>query len=345
MPTSSKPASRAATPLTKPATAHDVARVAGVSAITISRALNSPEQLSEATLARVRTAIAQTGYVPNLLARNLNANRSTRLVAAIVPTISGPIFAASVQALTEALAKDRYQLMLGQTNYEDTREDDLLDAIIGRRPDGIVLTGVMHSAGGRKRLQACGIPVVETWDLTDDPIDMLVGFSHEEVGRTVCQYLFDKGRRHLALLSATDERAARRNQAFIARARELDLPSIPIATASAPGTLAGGRQGLNALMRNHPDTDGVFCSSDMLALGALTEAHSRNVAVPQDLSVVGFGDLDFSASLHPALTSVRIDASAIGGQAARFIIDRAEGRSPERAVVDVGYTLVERASS
>jgi len=345
MPTSTNPAASASARPTKPVTAHDVARVAGVSAITISRALNSPDQLSEATLARVRAAIAQTGYVPNLLARNLNANRSTRLVAAIVPTISGPIFAASVQALTEALARERYQLMLGQTNYEDAREDDLLDAIIGRRPDGIVLTGIMHSAGGRKRLQACGIPVVETWDLTDDPIDMLVGFSHEKVGRAICQYLFDKGRRKLALLSATDDRAARRNQAFLERARELDLPDIPIATASAPGTLAGGRAGLNTLLRDYPGMDGVFCSSDMLALGALTEAHSQGVAVPQDVSVVGFGDLDFSASLHPALTSVRIDASAIGGQAARFIIDRAEGRQPERAVVDVSFTLVERDSS
>ena len=326
-------------------TAHDVARVAGVSAITVSRALNSPDQLSQATLARVRDAITQTGYVPNLLARNLNANKSTRLVAAIVPTISGPIFSASVHALTESLARERYQLMLGQTNYEDAREDDLLDAIIGRRPDGIVLTGIMHSPGGRKRLQVCGIPVVETWDLTDDPIDMLVGFSHESVGQTICQYLHDKGRRRLALITAQDQRATRRTHAFVTRARELNLPEVAIMVAPAPGTLAGGREGLARLLDAHPRTDAVFCSSDMMALGALTEAHARGLDVPASLAVVGFGDLDFCASLHPALTSVRIDANAIGGQAAQFIIDRAEGRTLAQTRVDVGFTLVERASS
>lgn len=345
MPTPPAPAPRTTSDPARPATAHDVARVAGVSAITVSRALNSPAQLSEATLARVRQAIAQTGYVPNLLARNLNANKSTRLVAAIVPTISGPIFAASVQALGDALARERYQLMLGQTNYEDAREDDLLDAIIGRRPDGIVLTGIVRSAGGRRRLQTCGIPVVETWDLTDDPVDMLVGFSHEDAGQAVCQYLYDTGRRRLALIAASDERAARRNRAFQARARALGLAPVAIAPSAAPGTLAGGRTAFAALMQADPGIDGVFCSSDMLALGVLTEAQCQRVGVPDRVSVVGFGDLDFSAGLYPALTSVRIDASAIGGQAARFIIDRAEGRPIASPIVNVGFTLIPRASS
>jgi len=125
--------------------------------------------------------------VPNLLAGGLASTRS-RLVAAVVPTISGPVFLETIQSLTEALAERGYQLMLGQAGYAGSREDALLEAIIGRRPDGIVLTGIMHSAEGRKRLLAAGIPVVETWDLTPTPIDMLVGFSHVEVGRAVAGF-------------------------------------------------------------------------------------------------------------------------------------------------------------
>ena len=159
----------------------DVAKLAGVSPITVSRALNTPEQLTPDTLQRVREAVERTGYVPNTLAGGLASARS-RLVAAVVPTIAGPVFLETIQALTEALAESGYQLMLGQGGYSNAREDALLDAIIGRRPDGIVLTGIMHSAGGRRRLLAAGIPVVETWDLTPTPIDMLVGFSHEKVG-------------------------------------------------------------------------------------------------------------------------------------------------------------------
>jgi LacI family gluconate utilization system Gnt-I transcriptional repressor len=131
--------------------------------------------------------------VPNRLAGGLASTRS-RLVAAVVPTISGPVFLETVQALTEALAEQGYQLMLGQSGYAGSREDALLEAIIGRRPDGIVLTGIMHSAEGRRRLLASGIPVVETWDLTPTPIDMLVGFSHVEVGRAVALTCTPRGR-------------------------------------------------------------------------------------------------------------------------------------------------------
>ncbi len=159
----------------------DVSRVAGVAPITVSRALNTPASVSPATLQRVQEAVAQTGYVPNLLAGGLASNRS-RLVAAVVPTLDGPVFLETIRSLTEALAEAGCQLMLGQSGYTDSREDALIDAIIGRRPEGIVLTGTRHSSAVRRRLGACGIPIVETWDLTDSPIDMVVGFSHTDAG-------------------------------------------------------------------------------------------------------------------------------------------------------------------
>src|SRR5688500_11754044 len=132
-------------------TLHDVAKLAGVAPITASRALNSPEQVSDAVRRKVGEAIARTGYVPNTLAGGLASSRS-RLVAAVVPTISGPVFLETIRALTDALAECGYQLMLGQSGYVGNREDALLGAIIGRRPDGIVLTGIVHSSEGRKRL-------------------------------------------------------------------------------------------------------------------------------------------------------------------------------------------------
>ena len=221
----------------------DVAKVAGVSAITASRALNTPDLVSPATLHRIRQAIERTGYVPNMLAGGLASSRS-RLVAALVPTIAGPVFLETIQALTEALAAAGYQLMLGQSGYTGSREDALLDAIIGRRPDGIVLTGIMHSPGGRKRLLAAGIPVVETWDLTPTPIDMLVGFSHDRVGTAVAEFLHAKGRRRLAIITADDHRAGLRRNAFVEAAVRLGSGNIPVAVVPAPTTLGSGRRGL-----------------------------------------------------------------------------------------------------
>jgi len=139
-----------------------------------------------------RLLVKRTGYVPNLLAGGLRSAKS-RLVAAVVPTISGPVFQAVIQALTDALDERGYQLLIGQSGYKTSREDALLDAIIGRRPIGIVFTGMMHSVEGQRRLVAAGIPIVETWDLSKPPIDMAVGFSHDAVGEAVCEYLVRKG--------------------------------------------------------------------------------------------------------------------------------------------------------
>jgi LacI family gluconate utilization system Gnt-I transcriptional repressor len=324
-------------------TLHDVAKLAGVAPITASRALNTPNQVSAEVLRKVGDAVARTGYVPNLLAGGLASTRS-RLVAAVVPTISGPVFLETVQSLTAALAERGYQLMLGQAGYAGGREDALLEAIIGRRPDGIVLTGIMHSAEGRRRLLASGIPVVETWDLTPTPIDMLVGFSHVEVGRAVATHLHAKGRRRLAVVAGDDERALRRTDAFRAAALALGLAEVRVVTVAAPTTLRSGREALARLLREAGDIDGVFCSSDLLALGVLTEARVQGLHVPQQLAVIGFGDLEFAADLDPALSTVRIRGDAIGRQAAQFIVDRVEGREVPQRVIDIGFSIVERSS-
>ncbi len=325
-------------------TLHDVAKLAGVAPITASRALNTPDQVSAEVLRKVSEAVASSGYVPNLLAGGLASTRS-RLVAAMVPTISGPVFLATIQALTQTLADGGYQLMLGQSGYTGAREDALLEAIIGRRPDGIVLTGVMHSAVGRKRLLAAGIPVVETWDLTPTPIDMLVGFSHLEVGRAVAQYLHAKGRHRLAVVSGDDPRASRRTEAYVAAAKALGLAAPHVVSIAAPTTFKNGRDAMAKLLKSRASYDAIYCSSDWLALGVLTEARAAGVTVPDDLAVVGFGDLDYAADLDPSLTTVRINAAAIGQQAAQFIIERAEGRAVPQRVIDIGFSIVPRASA
>lgn len=325
-------------------TLHDVARLAAVAPITASRALNTPQQVSDDVRRRVAEAVAKTGYVPNLLAGGL-ASRRSRLVAALVPTISGPVFLPTIQALTEALAERGYQLMLGQSGYDGDREDALIDALVGRRPDGIVLTGIVHSAHGRTRLLASKIPVVETWDLTATPIDMLVGFSHEAVGRAVAEYLDGRSRRRLATVSGSDPRARRRAAAFAAAATAQGLAQVQAVVVPAPTTLRAGRDALGELLGRPGGIDAVWCSSDLLALGVLTEARTRGLQVPADLAVMGFGDIDFAADTEPALTTVHVNAAAIGRQAADFIVARAELRPVEPRIVDIGFSIAARESA
>lgn len=312
--------------------------------ITVSRAMNTPEQVSEAKLAKIRAVVDQLGYVPNRMAGGLKSARS-RLVMALVPSLSSQVFTPTVQALTEALEQRGYHLMLGQSGYEDSREDHMLEAIIGRRPDGIVLTGVLHSQESRKRLIASGIPVVETWDYSPSPIDMLVGFSHDRVGEEVCTFLARQGRRHLALVTGSDARAMRRRDGFVRSAARLGLPPPRVAMIAAPATHANARVALAALLDAGPPLDAVFCSSDLVALGVLNELQSRGLSVPGAVAIVGFGDLAYAASMHPSLSTIRIDGARLGRLAAELIVQRAEGREVDEPVIDLGFELVERDST
>ena len=211
----------------------DVARVAGVSPITVSRALNRPEIVSEAAREKVLAAVQATGYVPNLLAGGLASNRS-RLVALFVPTIVHSIFAETVQALMARLSQAGYQTLLGLTGYSAEQEEQLLAAVLGRKPDGIVLTGTLHTAASRQRLAQAGIPVVESWDLGEDPLDMQVGFSHEAVGRAQAEHLHARGYRRFAVVSVDDPRALRRCRSLVARLAELGVAEPLLEILPAP---------------------------------------------------------------------------------------------------------------
>lgn len=330
------PASSAA----KSATLHDVAREAGVSLITASRALSNPSVVSDKTIARVRQAVEATGYIPNLLAGGLKSKRSFT-VAALVPAISVAQFLPTVQALTESLDVAGYQLILGQSGYDNSREEALLSTMIGRRPDGIVVTGLIHSNGARERLGRLGIPVVETWDLSDRPVDMLVGFSHLKVGSAVAGYFLGKGWKRVGIATGDDHRASVRREGFLSAIGH----DVPTAIVPAPSNMARGRQALGELLEKDAGLRAVFCSSDQLAQGVLAEAQARGMRIPQDLAVCGFGDADFAAHMEPSLTTVHVDGAAIGKLAARMIVDRCRGEPVEQRTVDVGFRIVERRST
>lgn len=321
-------------------TLQDVAREAGVSVITASRALGNPSLVSEKTIARVQQAVRATGYIPNLLAGGLKSRRS-HTVAALVPTISVPQFLPTVQALTEDLDRAGYQLILGQTGYDHAREPSLLGAMLGRRPDAIVVAGLVHSREAREQLRLAGIPVVETWDLSEHPVDMVVGFSHLKVGSAIAGYFLSRGWSRLGIATADDQRALVRREGFLsAIGRELPTVTVP-----APSNLAAGRHALRELLAQDPALQAVCCSSDQMAQGVLVEAQARGLRVPQDLAVCGFGDADFAAHFEPSMTTVHVDGAAIGRIAAQLVLARCRGETVEQPIVDVGFRIVERRST
>lgn len=325
------------------ATLADVARLAGVSPSTVSRVMNEPWLVKQDTIDIVQKAIAQIGYTPNLLAGGLASNR-TKLVAVVVPTIANSIFADTVQAITDILSAAGYQSLVGLTGYEMNKEDDLVHAIISRRPEGIILTGTVHSPMTRTRLLSANIPIVETWDLTPTPIDMVVGFSHPAVGQAIARHLVAKGYRRFGILFSTDQRAEARRLALSEELTRSGVEAQKTALVPPANRVSFGDEGLAELLSDGFRPDVIVCSSDALALGVLSGARRRGLRVPEDVAVMGFGNLDFGGYTSPALSTVRVDRAEIGRQAASALLARMQGEEAS-TVIDVGFSIIERQSA
>ena len=318
----------------------DVAREAGVALATVSRVLNAPELVAAATREKVQAAVARLGYVPDLNAGSLASARS-RIVGAVVPTLVNAWFADTMEGLAAELAPAGYQLMLAQSSYHAQAEAGLVQTFLGRRVDALVLTGGQHDAAVRAALRKLRLPVVETWDLPAQPIDLAVGFSNEAAGGAVGRHLRGRGRRRVGFLGADEPRSLQRREGL---RRALGVGTVPSELVAPPPTLESGQAALQRLLAREPRLDAVFCSNDILALGALLHCRGHGLAVPGRLAVIGFSDLAIARAAWPALTTVRVDAQALGRQAGRLLMQRLSGQRPARRVVDVGFELVERES-
>lgn len=322
----------------------DVARLAGVSLVTVSRAINEPDKVAPETRARILAAIERIGYVPNLLAGSLASNR-TRIVAALVPTLSNSIFSETVQGMSDVLAGAGYELLIGHTNYDETREDALVRTFLGRRVDGLILTGIGHSKATRQQLLRVDVPVVETWDLTPSPIDCVVGFSNRQAGRAMTEYLLGRGYVGIGFAGGGDERSVSRREGWREALAAAGHPEAPWLELPPPATVADGRQAVDALLARDPGLRAIFFSNDALALGALLQCQRLGRPVPGRLAIAGFTDTELAAEFHPSLTTVHVRGREIGERAARTVLARIEGREPVESVVDVGYAIVARDSA
>ncbi|WIJ26442.1 LacI family DNA-binding transcriptional regulator [Devosia sp. RR2S18] len=324
----------------------DIGRLAGVSQVTVSRALSDPSKVSAETLQRIKEAIRLTGFVPNALAGALASSKSN-LIAALVPSITNVVYSSTLHAFSEIMRGHGYQIMLSETGHSQEREEEVVAALLSRRPDGMLLTGVHHSPSVRRMLMGAGIPVVEVWDVTETPIDVCIGFSHAAAGAAAADFAFESGYRRAATITAADQRAERRRDAFISRFNQRGGESVVKVDVAGSATLKTGREAaLQLIERGDSRGSVVFCSSDQFAQGILVEAKARGVGVPSELAVIGFGDQEFAAYTEPALTSVRVDRDLLGSAAADALINRFKPSGQATAPVhDIGFEIVKRGSA
>ena len=336
------------TPPRKAPTMTDVARLAGVSPMTVSRAFKSASSISGATRETIMKAAEELGYVFDSTASNLRSQR-TDFVAVTIPSINNANFADTVRALSDGLKPRGLQILLGTTDYDMNEEERLIEQLLRRRPEAIVVTGGNHTPRARRLLENAAVPVIETWDLPEMPIGHVVGFSNAQAVRGMVDHFVARGLTRIAFIggdTSRDTRGADRRAGFVAamQAHGLDASRL-VAAGPPPISMREGAEAMARLLQTLPDTEAVICVSDLSAFGALTECQRRGVPVPGRISIAGFGDYEIAGISVPPLTTIDPHPRDIGSRAVALIGDILDGRQASPARIVISPDLILRGSS
>lgn len=324
----------------------DVARTAGVSVATVSRALRSPDLVAPATLKQVHAAVTALGYVPNPAAQALASARS-KVIGVIIPSVTNAVFAELLRGVMDATEATPFKPQFVNTRYLSAREDELVRLFATQRPAGMIVAGIDQSGDAREALAGMGCPVVQVMEAGPDPIDMMIGCSQTDGARAAVAHLVGQGYRRIGFLGARmDPRAQRRLQGYRAELEAAGLAApARVLTTPQPSGVTVGRRLMADFLAMHPEADAVFCNNDDIALGALFECVRRGIRVPAQMGIAGFNDLDMAQGAEPGITSVRTHRYEMGFQAVRMIAAATEGMRPDPAAVDLGFTLIVRDST
>ncbi len=334
---------------------------AGVGKITVSRALRDPGQVSETLRRVIEDAVRELNYTPNLNARALASARND-LVGVLVPALTANIFTDVLRGIYDGVEETNLRVELANTRYSRELEEQRILEMLRHKPAGLIVSGIDQTPTARRALEAAECPVVQIMDLTDDPVDRVIGFSHREGGRRMTEHLIDAGYRRIAFLGGyLNERSNGRllgHRDALEAAGLYDPDLVCLLDGAPPSADPGnpddwirfsspvtGRALLAKALEMVPRLDAVFCNNDMLAMGVLFECQRRGMRVPEDLGIAGFNDLDIAAAAEPGISSCRTPRWECGHSAAHAIRDAVDGVTDQPRVVDLGVTIMARGST
>ncbi len=313
----------------KRSTLEDVARLAGVSLGSASRALSIPDQVKPATLAKVRHAVSQLGYVRNGAAQAL-ASRRTKMVATIYPTLSNPIFSVAIHALQQTLWRFGYQLLVASHEYEPEREIELLRTVVERGVDALVLVGTDHPSEVFELARQYDLPYVMTWSIDGSHYPHCIGFSYYDAAFDLASLVVKMGHRRIALCNgfeSANERARSRAAGTRAALKAAGLSLDASLVTEQPFNFEGGREAVRIFLAQETPPTVLICGTDLQAIGAIDECRRRGIRVPEDLSITGFDDIEHAAIVVPPLTTVKVPTEDIGVLAACRVVSLLEGET------------------
>jgi len=321
----------------------DVARRAGVGESTVSRVLRNKGSVSQSTREKILKVAADLNYVPNRIAGTL-ASMTSKLVGVVIPSVGNTVVPEVLAGANQVLEDAGFQPVIGVSNYDPYREEQLIESILSWRPAGLLVAGLEHTPRARAMMKSCGVRVVELLDIDGEGIDIVVGSSHRLAGRKSAEHLVARGYRRIGYVGhdiTIDVRAGKRLEGFRAAMTEKDLRIIDSELSPGGGSsVEAGRIGLARLLERQSKLDAVYFSNDDLAIGGYFHCLENGISVPGQLALFGYNGLEIARLTPQPLSTIRSPRVAMGEVGAKLLLTG--GRAQ---VADLGFELIPGATS
>ncbi|QBQ63844.1 gluconate operon transcriptional repressor GntR [Actinobacillus indolicus] len=326
------------TPKRKRPTLQHIADHLGITKMTISRYLRNPESVAYETGLRIAEAITEFGYIPNR-APDILSNAKSRAIGVLVPSLTNQVFADVIKGIELVTDKAGYQTMLAHYGYSQEKEEQRIESLLSYNVDGIILSENHHSKRTLKMLEVANIPVIEIMDSSEIGIQQAVGFDNISAAQSMVETMISRGHKNIVYFTARmDKRTKLKMQGYEQAMRKYQLEPHSLIT-DEPSSFTLGAKQLQQALAQYPDIDGIFCTNDDLAIGALFECQRLGIKVPKEMAIAGFHGHDVGQSLTPQLATVITPRLEIGKVAAQELLNRLKGEPQQSSIINLGYQI------
>jgi LacI family gluconate utilization system Gnt-I transcriptional repressor len=321
----------------------DVARRAGVGESTVSRVLRNKGSVSQNTREKILKVAADLNYVPNRIAGTL-ASMTSKLVGVVIPSVGNTVVPEVLAGANQVLEAAGFQPVIGVSNYDPHREEQLIESILSWRPAGLLVAGLEHTERARAMMKGCGVRVVELLDIDGEGIDIVVGSSHRLAGRKSAEHLLARNYRRIGYVGhdiTIDVRAGKRLEGFRAAMTDNGLHIVDQELFPEGGSsVEAGRVGLARLLQRQSKLDAIYFSNDDLAIGGYFHCLENAISVPGQLALFGYNGLEIARLTPQPLSTIRSPRVAMGEVGAKLLLAGGPAQ-----VADLGFELIEGATS
>lgn len=319
-------------------TLQDIANHLGITKMTISRYLRNPDTVAPETQVRIAQAIEHFGYIPNK-APDMLSNAKSRAIGVLLPSLTNAVFADVLKGIEIITDKANYQTMLAHYGYSLEKEEQRIESLLSYNIDGLILSENQHTARTLKMLEVAGIPVIEIMDTSELGIEQVVGFDNISAAQAMVETMILRGYKNISYFSARQDKRTLLKMQGYEKAMKKHKLKAKVISSEAPSSFTMGAEFLQQALKDYPEINGIFCTNDDLAIGALFECQRLGISVPEQMAIAGFHGHDVGQSLTPQLATVITPRLEIGQVAAQELLNRINQIPQQSRIIDLGYDI------